>query len=360
MRKVLSIILAGAMAFGLTACSGGGTTGTTTSQTTEATKTAAETTVADTAADTAAAVTKAVAGEAAGKGYTIGFSPYTLTNEYFVAVLDGVQRACEELGCELIYFDAQNDPTQQATQIDDMIASGIDALVYIPYDSASSRTALEACREAGIKVINVDNVVTEDEFDLIDGIVASDNTQLGYLSGQWVAEHHPDGANILIVHLQTAESCVISVDGFWKGVRENTKNPDAFVEVQVVEGKGETSVAFEVTADALQAHDNIDVIYCINDPSALGAAQAVEEAGKAGQIDILGKDAAPISKHAIKDGQMVQSSAQRPTYMGYKGVCSLVELLNGGTIEFNEYIDSYSVTADNIDEFDLDSWDVLE
>lgn len=355
MRKVLSIILAATMAMGLTACSGGSTG--TSSNTTTTQAPAAEETTAKAAAD---AVKEAVTGEATGEGYSIGFSPYTLTNEYFVAVLDGVQKACEELGCELIYFDAQNDPTQQATQIDDMIASGIDALVYIPYDSASARTALEACRAADIKVINVDNVVTEEDFELIDGIVASDNTQLGYLSGQWVAEHHPDGANILIVHLQTAESCVIGVEGFWKGIRENTDNPDAFVEVQVLEGKGETNVAFEVVSDALQAHDNVDVIYCINDPSALGAVQAAEEAGRADSIDVLGKDAAPISKHAIKEGKMAQSSAQRPTYMGYKGVYNLVELLNGGTIEFNEFIDSYSVTADNIDEFDLDSWDVVE
>ena len=58
-----------------------------------------------------------------------------------------------------------------------------------------------------------------------------------------------------------------------------------------------------------RAHDDIDVIYCINDTSALGAVQAVEDAGKTGEIDILGKDGAPIGKHAIKDGTMVQSSA---------------------------------------------------
>lgn len=73
-------------------------------------------------------------------------------------------------------------------------------------------------------------------------------------------------------------------------------------------------------SDALQANDDIDVIYCINDTSALGAVQAVEDAGKTGQIDILGKDGAPIGKHAIKDGTMVQSSAQRPTYMGWEPV----------------------------------------
>ena len=151
------------------------------------------------------------------------------------------------------------------------------------------RPCFRHARDAGVKVINVDNVIQEEDYDLVDGIIASDNTQLGYLSGQWVAEHHPDGANILIVHLQTAESCIINVDGFWQGIKENVKNPDAFVEVQVVEGKGATDAAFEVVSDALQAHDNIDVIYAINDTSALGAVQAVEEAGKTGSIDILRK-----------------------------------------------------------------------
>ena len=342
MRKLLSVVLAGAMALSMTACS----------------SKPAETTAAP--AETSEAVTEAVSSEAKEGGYTIGFSPYTLTNEYFTAVLNGVQTACDELGCELIYFDPQNDPTKQASQIDDMIASGINALVYIPYDSAGAQTVLQTCKDAGVKVINVDNVIQEEDYDLVDGIIASDNTQLGYLSGQWVAEHHPDGANILIVHLQTAESCIINVDGFWQGIKENVKNPDAFVEVQVVEGKGATDAAFEVVSDALQAHDNIDVIYAINDTSALGAVQAVEEAGKTGSIDILGKDGAPIGKHAIKDGTMVQSSAQRPTYMGYMGVKEAVDLLNGKEITFNTSIESYSITADNIDEYDLDAWDSLD
>lgn len=105
---------------------------------------------------------------------------------------------------------------------------------------------------------------------------------------------------------------------------------------------------------------DIDVIYCINDTSALGAVQAVEDAGKTGQIDILGKDGAPIGKHAIKDGTMVQSSAQRPTYMGYLGVKEAIDVLEGKEIEFNTAIESYSITKDNIDDFDLDAWDSLD
>ena len=289
----------------------------------------------------------------------IGFSPYTLKNEYFTAVQRGVETACKELGFDLITLDPQGSETTQASQIDDMIAQGIKALVYIPQNSQGARSVLQACRAAGVKVVNIDNVVIKDDYDLVDAIIASDNIQLGYLSGEWVAKNRTGGANVLIVHLQTAESCHINVEGFWKGIRDNVTNPALFREVAVVEGGGATDVAFPVVVNALQAHSNINVIYAINDTSALGAIQAVRDAGKTASIAVIGKDAAPIGKHAIKEGTMVQSSAQRPTYMGYQGVKTASELLKGNKVEFNVSIPSYTVDSSNINNFDLDSWDTL-
>ena len=57
---------------------------------------------------------------------------------------------------------------------------------------------------------------------------------------------------------------------------------------------------------------------------------------------------------------MVQSSAQRPTYMGYMGVKEAIDVLEGKEIEFNTAIESYSITKDNIDDYDLDAWDTLD
>ena len=62
----------------------------------------------------------------------------------------------------------------------------------------------------------------------------------------------------------------------------------------------------------------------------------------------------------IKEGKEVQSSAQRPTYMGYQAVVTALKILNGEEVEFKTLIPSYSITADNIDEFDLDAWDSIE
>lgn len=290
----------------------------------------------------------------------IGFSPYTLTNEYFSAVETGVQEACDELGYEMISNDPQSDSTTQAQQIDDMIAQGISGLVYIPNDSKNVSSVLQACKDAGVFVINVDNVIQEDDYDNVSGIIASDNEGLGKLSGNWVAEHHPDGAEVLIVHLQTAESCAINVQGFWDGIEEKAGSLDKYNEVQVVEGGGATDIAYTAVSDALSANPQINVIYCINDTSAAGAIQAVEEAGLAGQVDILGKDAAPLGKQNIKDGKQVQSSGQRPSQMGYNGVYAISDLLDGTEIEFNQAIDAYDVNTDNIGDFDLTAWDVIE
>ena len=155
MKKVLSVAMAGMLALSLTACGS--------SEKPAGTQAPAPTEAVKTEAAVEEAVTEAVKEDAASEGgYTIGFSPYTLTNEYFTAVQTGVQTACDELGCEMISFDPQNDPTKQASQIEDMIASGIDALVYIPYDSAGAHTVLQTCRDAGVKVINVDNAQLAD------------------------------------------------------------------------------------------------------------------------------------------------------------------------------------------------------
>lgn len=339
MKKLLSLLIIASMGFSMVACGSNA----------ETTDTSTETKVSEDSTEKTPTT-----------GVKIGFSPSTLGNEYFSAVADGVLAACDELGYEMISNDPQSDSTVQAKQIDDMIAQGISGLIYIPVDSQNCRSVLEACKAAGVFVINVDNVITEDDYDVVDGIIASDNHQLGYLSGQYVAGKMPEGGKVLIDHLQTAESCHINVQGFWDGLNENAAEGAVFDEVQVVEGGNATDVSYKAVSDALTAHPEINIIYCINDTTAQGAIQAVAEAGLEGEVMIVGKDAAPLGKQNIKDGKQAQSSGQRPAQMGYDGVYSIGDLLDGETIEFNVAIEAYDCSLDNIDEFDLTAWDTIE
>ncbi len=356
MKKFLSVLLVAVMVFSMVGC--GSKEEPAAAPAEEATEPAAEEPAAEEPAAEEPAAEEPT--EAPAETIKIGFSPYTLANEYFSAVEAGVKAACDELGYEMISNDPQSDSTVQAKQIDDMIAQGISGLVYIPNDSKNCRSVLEACKAAGVFVINVDNVITEDDYDVVDGIIASDNHQLGYLSGKYVAGKATEGGKVLIVHLQTAESCAVNVQGFWDGLKENAAEGAEFEEVQVVEGGGATDIAYKAVSDALSAHPDITIIYAINDTSAQGAIQAVAEAGLEDQIMVVGKDAAPLGKQNIKDGKQVQSSGQRPSQMGYDGVYSISDLLAGKEIEFNVAIEAYDCSADNIDDFDLAAWDEIE
>lgn len=286
----------------------------------------------------------------------IGFSPMTLVNEYFSAVEGAIQEVCEENDVKLITYDPQGDATKQATQIEDMISMGIQALVYIPVDSAGGRTIMQACQDAGVKVVNIDNLIIEDDYDVVDSMIASDNYGLGYLSGQDVAERFPEGANIVIAHSPTSESCNVTVGAFWDAIKENAVDPDKYVELVQFDGQGDTAVSFEYMVDVLEAHDDIDVVYCVNDASALGIVQAIEESGKGEDIAVYGKDGSPNGKLAISEGKMVQSSGQSPLTLGKLGAQTALDLIEGKDVEFQVSVDAFSITADNLGEYGIDVW----
>jgi ribose transport system substrate-binding protein len=286
----------------------------------------------------------------------IGYSPMTLVNPYFSAVGSAIEEVVEANGAELVKFDPQMDASVQAAQIDDMISMGVKAILFIPVDSAGSRNIMQACKDAGVYVVNIDNVVSEEDYDVVDAIVASDNYGLGYVSGEDVVERFPDGAKIGIMHSPTSESCIVTVNAFWDAIKEKAADPDAYVNVAEADGKGNMEQSFTQATDMLQAHDDIDLFYCVNDQSAFGVIQAIKEAGKAGEVAVYGKDGSPDAKAVLGQDGFVQSSGQSPLSIGRIGAENCFKLINGEEVEFNTSIEAFSITAENVEEYGIDEW----
>ncbi len=91
-------------------------------------------------------------------------------------------------------------------------------------------------------------------------------------------------------------------------------------------------MGFKATEDILQAHPEIRGIFAINDPAALGARAALEKAGKADRILIIGFDGQPEGKQAIKQGKIHADPIQFPEQMGAKAVDSIVRHSKGESI----------------------------
>ena len=112
------------------------------------------------------------------------------------------------------------------------------------------------------------------------------------------------------------------------------------------DGKAALDESLTKTEDIVQANQDLDAIFAINDPSALGAAAALQSSGLTGKIQVYSIDASPDGKAALIDGQFTAVSAQVPKQIAEKSVELALKLLNGEKIEKENDLPSHNVTIE--------------
>ncbi len=289
------------------------------------------------------------------ESYTIGYAPATLNNAFWLAVKDGVVEAIEEKGIKvnLVDVDANGDQSIMNDRIFDLLSSGIDALLIAPADSTACTAALNAAHEAGVPIINFDTPV--DANDLVETIIASDNYNAGFVVGKDVSGKIEDGAKILVLHSPRASACVERYDGFIDALDESGKK---YTIVNVLDGEGDQETSMRLATDAIVADPDLSVIFAVNDPSAMGAVNAIQQASVELEKGILvyGVDGNPDAKKMIKEGDMEGTGSQSPETLGYKSMMSAFTVLEGGSLEKNIVVDTFLITKENVDEFGIDGW----
>ena len=292
--------------------------------------------------------------EAAGP-YTIGYAPATLNNAFWLAVKDGVEKAIEEKGIEveLVDIDANGDQSIMNDGIANLLSSGVDAILCAPADSNAVGSALEQCQQAGVPVINFDTPVPDAE--MVETIIASDIYNACYVVGKDAAEKMDDGAKILVLHSPRASACVQRYEGFVAALEESGKE---YTEVNNLDGQGATEVSMTLTADALVADPDLQVIFAVNDPSAMGAINAIQQATVELTNDIMvyGVDGNPDAKKLIESGEMEGTGSQSPETLGYDSMMAAFDVLEGKEIEKEIVVDTFLITAENVAEFGTDGW----
>jgi ribose transport system substrate-binding protein len=137
-----------------------------------------------------------------------------------------------------------------------------------------------------------------------------------------------------VLDLKQVESCILRVKGFKEVIdAHNAASPSAKIEiVSELDGGGAKDKGFKASEDMLQAHPDMRAIFAINDPSALGARAALEKAGRADQVLIIGFDGQPEGKQAIKDGKLYADPIQFPDKMGQEIARAIVAHSKGQTL----------------------------
>ena len=264
----------------------------------------------------------------------IAYTPQTLSNPFFSVIGDHIRAEAEKNGYEMLIVDPDYDVKKQSDQIDDFIAKNVTAIVLVPCDRLSVGPAVQAANKAGIPVFTVDAKCAADGVK-IEGHVGTDNFQGGELAGKAMIDALGEkGGKVLILDLKRAHSCVLRVDGFKKVINAHNKEAEGKIEiVSELDGNGDRTKGYQSTADALQAHEDLDAIFAINDPSALGAYTAVKEANREAKIRIIGFDGQLDGKQAIKDGKIYADPIQHPDKMGKQIVQLVVKYQAGESFE---------------------------
>lgn len=283
------------------------------------------------------------------EGKKFGATYMTMNNPFFGAMNDAIKGAVEANGDILITLDPALDQVRQISQIEDLIAQGVDAIFLNPVDWQGVTPALIACKEAGIPIINVDAPVYDEEY--VACIVASDNVSAGQLCGEDMLKRI-NGGKVVILEHPTAKSAVDRILKFDELIADNP----SFVVVARQSSEGQLEIAMPVMENIIQANPDISAVMCLNDPTALGAIAALRAANALEGVLIYGVDGSPDAKKMIKDGLMTGTAAQSPINIGITAVEMAYKLLSGEEIEKNVLVPIQLITADNVDEFGVDGW----
>ncbi len=259
----------------------------------------------------------------------------TLTNPFFLAMEVGARKAAEEFDVDLIVVSAEGETsiTQQIGLIEDMTTQQVPAIVIAPIDSKAVVPALAKAQEAGIHIINIDNridpVAAEEGGLDIEIFISASNVVGGTLAGAYLAGLLGGSGQVAMLEgIPGVDNAEGRKAGFVAAV-------SLYPDIEIVASQTAhwaTEEALNVFSNILQAHPDLDGLFCANDMMALGAIRAIEAAGKTGEIYVTSYDNLDAAQAAIIDGTMHATIEQNPALMGYYGVKFALEAIKGEEI----------------------------
>jgi fructose transport system substrate-binding protein len=268
-----------------------------------------------------------------GERVTIGLITKQETNPYWVTMREVAEETADERGARLLTAAGNSDVDNrsQVAALQYMTARRAQGILIAPADSQAIVPAIEAARQAGVTVIAVDT--PPEPRSAVDALFATDNRQAGRLIGRYArAKAAQEDVEPRIAMLELApgiSSGELRHDGFLEGFGIEEDDPSI---VGSVATEGDETKGRSGMARLLREHDDINVVYAVNEPSAFGAAAALKAAGKAHDDVILvtvdgGCDAI---KDGIRPGVIDATAQQFPENMAREGVEALVEAARGG------------------------------
>ncbi|MDA3628208.1 ABC transporter substrate-binding protein [Saccharopolyspora sp. WRP15-2] len=238
----------------------------------------------------------------------IGLMVQDMSNPFVSAMDKGAKESAAAIGATVNTQDAQLDLANQNNQIDAFIQQGVDLIVVSAVDESGLQPGIERAKRAGIIVVAVDTPAKG-----ADAVIMTDAVQAGEKSCEYLFSQLGGKGNVLLVDGTPIQTIRDRITGC-KNVLP--KYPGIKVVGQQA-SKNDRASGLMVTTDMLTATPDVQGIFGMNDPSALGAVLAVEQGGKSGQVKVTGVDGSPegVSELQRPGSPFVGTATQNPAEM---------------------------------------------
>lgn len=290
------------------------------------------------------------------KDIKVGISMYTLGAPYFAAQLNAAKRKAEELGMQVACTEARDDMVTQLANVEDLLTQGIDLLILNPKDPQGAIPATKAATKAGVPVIIIDSTIDQ-AADFVTTI-QSNNLANGELIGEWLVKKMK-GKFIKIALISGVPGNPVGKErrqGVFRGIIEQQLRSYGRAGFEIVaQGWGDWfhEGGLKAMEDIIVAHPEINVMMAENDSMALGALEAIKEAGR--EDDILVFACADGQKKAlelIKEGKYGATGMNNPVLIAETAVEIGVRVLNGETgFPKVSYTPAVCITKENVDKY---------
>jgi len=275
----------------------------------------------------------------------------SLANEFFVNMANGARAHQAENSdqYELIVNGLKNesDLTQQVALIEQMSARGVDIIVIAPADSKALLPAVKRAVANGIVVINIDNKL--DAGLLVDAaisvpFVGPDNREGAELAGNYLASKLQAGDDVAIIGgISTAFNAQQRQQGF-----EDAMRAAGIDVVGIQAGDWDQAKASTIASAMISENPDLKALLCSNDNMAIGAIAAVRQAGKTGDIKVIGFDNITATHEMLRNGDLLATVDQFGDQLAIYGIEYALQILRDGSVPADRKTPVTLVTAANL------------
>jgi len=248
----------------------------------------------------------------------------TLNNPWFVFLAETAAAKANALGYEARIFDSQNNTALESDHFENILVAGFDAILFNPTDANGSVANVQKAKAAGVPVFCMDREINSP--DAATSQILSDSYSGSVAIGKYFTQQLNKKGNYVEI------LGIVGDNNTWarsKGFHSVTDNYPGLKMVAQQSADFDRNKALEVMESILQAHPDIDAVFCGNDGMAMGAYQALAAAGKADKVKVFGFDGAEDVITAIHENKVAATGMQFPKVMAEKAAQFADEYIKG-------------------------------